>query len=955
MAQLKDSVVQGSLRVTDTTYTNSLVVGDASTPTIAADYLMMVDTSDGNKVIRGPLFDGSTETSILTKKGTWVSVEGTSPISVSASGGKITVSLSSSYCGSQTKNTVFAAPSTANGAPAFRTLVAADMPVATTAAKGAIVVGDTLGISNEILNVKYGTAASTSLQGNQNLFTLNNSAKNAAANASIYAPTTGGTAGYVLGSAGGTNAPVWSNKGNGRVFYGTCATAATELIKQVVCDQYDQLVIGDILIVRFTVTNNAGPVGVKIQIIDQQSTAITEAMTIKCQIVKGIGDLPEKGYLLPDRPYMFVYDGTYWVLMNINRDNDNNTIAYQTRYSQSVFTLDNTTGGAGRTLNRYKIMLQKPDGQLTPVSTKGNTTAANDETIYDGEFLINGEILYYSNTSAVSPGTAIGASYLWKQVDLNLAYSFNTGSTLIAGKPVYLVAKPTYVDSPYATLYKNNTWSNMAINATTGEGAGCITQNLDLAKEGYIYIHLGYAYNTTNITLSEKHPVYQCATAYQIKFNQSICKVDSTNNIAVQSARLLLETDEGTFVPIFGTNADNEYTGQFLMQGKILYYDGTATINPGETIPANDIWKMHLVDLSTFNYVNSGGYALIPGRPVYLTVKPTFYGSRHAVLFHEAVNVSEERDSDGYALGLLTQSFHDSNFNTKANNLVYIRLGTAYDTTHIILDSEHPCYSVTDQGAVPYGNSIIRPSVSSTLGYTFTQLREYILRECVKLNGGMSVIHFYVNPITTDWTNVGIYEAGKYAGILNSNPVITDPLNPVENDFINGTFIFWKDDEFPSMYTTAIKKSIYVWSFLRHYNAVVHWKYETLISKDQGIVKTFSISPSEWLESANNVTFGGDSNYYYSVNLTTETNKTLDIEHNNIITSFDSSCMTASMYDAISEAKLVTVNVSNNLIIRAYGELPTETLYLALTVLGPITVPNIEYHSTNLDLGGATS
>jgi len=65
--------------------------------------------------------------------------------------------------------------------------------------------------------------------------------KNVAANASIYAPTTGGTEGYILGSAGATTEPTWVNKGNGRIFYGTCDTAAATAAKVVVCAQYDEL------------------------------------------------------------------------------------------------------------------------------------------------------------------------------------------------------------------------------------------------------------------------------------------------------------------------------------------------------------------------------------------------------------------------------------------------------------------------------------------------------------------------------------------------------------------------------------------------------------------------------------------------------------------------------------------------------------------------------------------
>lgn len=72
MAQLKSTVVQGSLRVTDTTYTNDLVVGDLTAPTIKnGDYLLIADADNGNKILKGPTFDGSTTTQALTKKGTW--------------------------------------------------------------------------------------------------------------------------------------------------------------------------------------------------------------------------------------------------------------------------------------------------------------------------------------------------------------------------------------------------------------------------------------------------------------------------------------------------------------------------------------------------------------------------------------------------------------------------------------------------------------------------------------------------------------------------------------------------------------------------------------------------------------------------------------------------------------------------------------------------------------------
>ena len=234
MAQLKDSIVQGSLRVTDTTYTNDLIVGDTSAPTIANnDYLLVADASDGNKLLKGPVFDGLTVSKALTQKGTWanftantgtvtsVIIKTTAPLTGGSStatttSGEYTIALAN-----QNANLVLAGPeSGAAAAPAFRSLVAADLPTATTAALGIVKVGSNINVSSGVISVtaastsvsgvtKYGTAANTALQGNQNLFSLNGATKNAAAAASFYAPTAAGTKDQVLVSTAG--APTWRN------------------------------------------------------------------------------------------------------------------------------------------------------------------------------------------------------------------------------------------------------------------------------------------------------------------------------------------------------------------------------------------------------------------------------------------------------------------------------------------------------------------------------------------------------------------------------------------------------------------------------------------------------------------------------------------------------------------------------------------------------------------------
>lgn len=61
--------------------------------------------------------------------------------------------------GTQTKNTFLAAPSAANGAVAFRTLTAADMPLATTSAVGAVSVSTGLTVTAGVLTANVVTVA----------------------------------------------------------------------------------------------------------------------------------------------------------------------------------------------------------------------------------------------------------------------------------------------------------------------------------------------------------------------------------------------------------------------------------------------------------------------------------------------------------------------------------------------------------------------------------------------------------------------------------------------------------------------------------------------------------------------------------------------------------------------------------------------------------------------------
>ena len=165
MAQLNSSVVQGSLRVTDTTYTTDLNLASTT-----ASRLLGTDTNKNvvsiDMTVAAPTAGSTTATAFITT------------VSQGADG-KISASK-------------------------------ANLPTASTSVTGIMKVGTGLSVSSGTVSVSYGSTANTAVQGNQTIFTLNGSAKNSgSSNTSFYAPTSSGATNQILVS-GGTNAPVWT-------------------------------------------------------------------------------------------------------------------------------------------------------------------------------------------------------------------------------------------------------------------------------------------------------------------------------------------------------------------------------------------------------------------------------------------------------------------------------------------------------------------------------------------------------------------------------------------------------------------------------------------------------------------------------------------------------------------------------------------------------------------------
>lgn len=119
-------------------------------------------------------------------------------------------------------------------------------------------------------------------------------------------------------------------KGNGKVFTGTCSTAAATTEKAVTCSDFTaaDLVAGTIITVKFDNTNSGAIASLTLNVNG------TGAMPIKYIYNGGLSDIPAKNYLKAGQMYHFYYDGTNWVVeMNYNTSGETN---YSLRHYNNI-------------------------------------------------------------------------------------------------------------------------------------------------------------------------------------------------------------------------------------------------------------------------------------------------------------------------------------------------------------------------------------------------------------------------------------------------------------------------------------------------------------------------------------------------------------------------------------------------------------------------------------------
>ena len=227
--------------------------------------------------------------------------------------------------------------------------------------------------------------------------------------------------------------------------YGTCSTAAATVEKVVACTGF-VLATGATIKVRFTVTN----------------TAASPTLNVNSTGAKNIryrnGNIAA-GYLAANRTYEFVYDGSYYQVVG---DLDANTwvrIRYNgaIKCSTTAIVANNLIVGSNGTYQHLKL------GKA---------------------FDITYPILFAASAIAAS---ATGTNN-YKVIPMTITTTQSI--TLTAYKPVYIKGK-------------------LSGTTFTPVSTTPLTQTVPTSADGYQYILVGLAYNTTQMMLEADNPIYE--------------------------------------------------------------------------------------------------------------------------------------------------------------------------------------------------------------------------------------------------------------------------------------------------------------------------------------------------------------------------------------------------------------------------------------------------------------
>lgn len=266
----------------------------------------------------------------------------------------------------------------------------------------------------------------------------------------------------------GTELPI------GSTLYGTCTTAAGTAQKDVTLANFDKLITGVTVHVRFTNSNTHATPTMKVG-----STAAIQIM--RYGTTKPGTTAAWSWYA--GAVVSFTYDGTYWV-MNDMIGNDN---TYDREYVNGAV---------------------KAETAITAGYLTCGTSAGYKNVAKGASFDISYPVLYQ--------GTAMAAAAT--RTDFYQSIPMNCTATNNETSPAFTLYKAVYL---YGTL---------SGSTFTVDSSKIFTQDIPASADGKAYYLLGIAYSATNIKLMHDHKIFEYSGGAFHEVNSNVYSYNATTN-----------------------------------------------------------------------------------------------------------------------------------------------------------------------------------------------------------------------------------------------------------------------------------------------------------------------------------------------------------------------------------------------------------------------------------------
>jgi hypothetical protein len=267
-------------------------------------------------------------------------------------------------------------------------------------------------------------------------------------------------------------------KGNARVFYGVCSTAAGTTAKVVTCPDFtsSDLVEGAIIFVNFDNTNSGAVASLTLNVNS------TGAKSIKQILNTSVSTLTSAGQIIANQTYMFVYDGTNWVTK----------LNYNSTYSSKTAAAGGTAVSLVTTGEKY-TWNNKGNGTITGITMNGSSKGTS------GVVDLGTVITAHQDISGKADKSATVSTVTWDSTNQKLTKTINgTASDVVTSDTLRTVVNDFYQASPSAsTSCSAGTLTQVklvsASTVTNGSGFSISSNGIKITTAGKYRISAGYS------------------------------------------------------------------------------------------------------------------------------------------------------------------------------------------------------------------------------------------------------------------------------------------------------------------------------------------------------------------------------------------------------------------------------------------------------------------------------